>query len=54
LGHWGDEARDFFLTLRMPAQETGTRIVVAQLAVLVDNETVGECIVWATWTDDAT
>ena len=48
LGHWGDEARDFFLMLGMPAQEIGTRMDVAQLALLVDSDSVGECTVWAT------
>jgi hypothetical protein len=54
LGLWGGETRDLFLMLRMPAQEIGTRMDVAQLALLVDGETVGECTVWATWTDAAT
>ena len=52
LGHWGDRARDFFLTLRMPAHEIGTRMDVAQLASMVDSESVGERTVWATWTDE--
>ena len=53
LGQWGDEVREFFLMLRMPAQEIGTKMDVAQLALLVDSDSVGECTVWTTWTDDA-
>jgi von Willebrand factor type A domain len=54
LGRWGDEARDYFLTLRMPSQEVGSRMDVAQLTLLVGGESVDKCIVRATWTDDAT
>jgi Mg-chelatase subunit ChlD len=54
LGHWGDEARDYFLTLRMPAQEIGARMALARVTLLVDSESVDECLVGATWTDDAT
>jgi hypothetical protein len=53
-GSWGDEARDFLVTVRVPPGDVGQKRLCARVSLLVSGEQVGEVLVPATWTDDET
>jgi hypothetical protein len=52
-GAWGDESRDFHLTVRVPAGEVGDSMRAARVTLMVGGESFGEGQVLAEWTDDA-
>jgi hypothetical protein len=51
-GSWGEEARDFLVSVRVPAGEVGQKRLCARVSLLVGGEQAGEVLVPATWTDD--
>jgi hypothetical protein len=53
-GSWGNEARDFLVSVRVPPGEVGQKRLCARLSLLVGGEPSGEVLVPATWTDDET
>ena len=53
-GAWGDECRDFYLSVRVPAGAVEDKMLVARVTLLVGDEAVGQGLVTAEWTDDVT
>jgi hypothetical protein len=51
-GSWGDERRDFHLTVRVPAGDVGDRMLAARVTLMAGDEPLGEGQVLAEWTDD--
>jgi hypothetical protein len=51
-GSWGDEARDFLVSVRVPPGEVDQRRLCARVSLLVGGEPAGEALIPATWTDD--
>jgi len=51
-GSWGDEARDFYLSVRVPAGEVDEEMLAARVTLLVAGEPSGQALVRAVWTDD--
>jgi hypothetical protein len=51
-GAWGDECREFHLSVRVPASEVGDKMLAARVTLLVGGEPVGQELVKAEWTDD--
>jgi hypothetical protein len=51
-GAWGDECREFHLSVRVPASEVGAKMLAARVTLLVGGEPVGQELVKAEWTDD--
>jgi hypothetical protein len=51
-GSWGDEVREFHLSVRVPAAALGETVRAAQVSLLVDGEKAGQVPVMAVWTDD--
>ncbi len=52
-GSWGDEARDFYLSIGLPAGEVDDEMLAARVTLVVGGEPVGQGIVPVVWTDDA-
>jgi hypothetical protein len=52
LGAWGAEARDYHLSLTVPANQTGVEMLAARLSLVVDGVVVGPALVRMMWTDD--
>ena len=52
-GSWGDESRDYHLSVRVPPGEiVDEKMAAARVTLVVDGETAGQTPVLATWTDD--
>ena len=52
LGAWGTEARDYHLSVALPANDVGTEMLAAQVSLVTDDAVVGPALVRAVWTDD--
>jgi len=52
-GSWEDEARDFYLCVKLPVGEVDDEMLAARVTLMVDDEPVGQQLVRAVWTDDA-
>jgi len=51
-GAWGDESREFYLSVRVPVGAVDDKMLVARVTLLVGGEPVGQSLVTAVWTDD--
>ena len=52
-GPWGDESRDYHLSVRVPPGEmVDEKMAAARVTLVVDGEPAGQTPVLATWTDD--
>jgi VWA domain-containing protein len=51
-GSWGDEVREYYLSIRVPAGEVDDEMLAARVTMMVGEEPVGQCLVKAVWTDD--
>ena len=52
-GPWGDESRDYHLSVRVPPGEVvDDKMAAARVTLVVDGETAGQTPVLARWTDD--
>ena len=51
-GAWGDECRDFYLSVRVPPGQLGDEMLAARVMLVVAGEQVGQALVRAVWTDD--
>lgn len=52
-GSWGDEARDFYLSIGLPPGEVDDEMLAARVTLVVGGEPAGQSIVPVVWTDDA-
>jgi len=52
-GSWGDESRDFYLSVRVPAGEVGDKMLAARVTLVLAGEAMGQALVTAEWTEDA-
>jgi hypothetical protein len=52
-GSWGDESRDYHLSVRLPMGSVNDEMLAARVTVLVGDEPRGQALVRAVWTDDA-
>jgi hypothetical protein len=53
-GSWGDESRDYHVSVRVPAKPLGAEQLVSRVQLVVGGEVVGQGLVKATWSDDTT
>jgi hypothetical protein len=51
-GSWGDESRDYFLSVRVPAGGVDDEMLAARVTLLVGGEPAGQALIRAVWTDD--
>jgi hypothetical protein len=51
-GAWGDECREFYLSVRVAVGEVNDTMLAARVTLLVGDEPVGQSLVKAVWTDD--
>jgi hypothetical protein len=51
-GAWGDEARDYHVSIRVPAREVGDEVLAGRLGLVVDGQTVTQALIRAIWTED--
>ncbi len=51
-GSWGDESRDYHLSVRVPPGEVGDEKRVGLVTLVVDGEPVGQASMLAKWTED--
>ena len=51
-GAWGDESRDYYLSVRVPVGQVGDEMLAARVTLVVGGEPVGQGLVKAEWTDD--
>lgn len=51
-GAWGDESRDYHLSVRVPAGGVGDEMLAARVTLVVGGEPAGQALVRAVWTDD--
>jgi hypothetical protein len=51
-GSWGDESRDFHLSVRVPPGEVDDEMLAARVTLMVGGEASGQGLVRAVWTDD--
>ncbi len=52
-GSWGDEERDFHLSVGLPAGEVNDEMLAARVTLMVAGEPAGQSLVPVIWTDDA-
>jgi von Willebrand factor type A C-terminal domain len=52
LGSWGNESRDYHVSVMVRPGGVGDEMLAARLKVMVDGESAGQALVRATWTDD--
>ncbi|HEY6429988.1 MAG TPA: VWA domain-containing protein [Acidimicrobiales bacterium] len=51
-GSWGDETRDYFLSVQVPSRQVGAEGLAARVTVVINGQAAEESLVRATWTDD--
>ena len=51
-GAWGDESRDYHVSVRVPAREAGDEMLAARVSLVVEGQAVSQGLVRAIWTDD--
>ena len=51
-GSWGDESRDYHLSVRIPAGDVGEEMLAARVTLMVGEEAAGQALVRAEWTED--
>lgn len=51
-GAWGDESRDYHISVRVPARPAGSEQLAARVQLVVNDEVVAQGLVKATWTTD--
>jgi hypothetical protein len=51
-GSWGDESRDYYLSVRVPEGAVDDEMLAARVTLLVGGESAGQALVRAVWTDD--
>ncbi|MGP0031701.1 MAG: VWA domain-containing protein [Acidimicrobiales bacterium] len=51
-GSWGDESRDYYVSVRVPPGQVGDEMLAARLTLLVGGEPAGQALIRAVWTDD--
>jgi hypothetical protein len=52
LGAWGAEARDYHVSIAVPANDIGIEMLAARVHLATDGDVVGPALVRAIWTDD--
>jgi len=52
LGAWGDEERDYHVSVTVPANAVGVEMLAARVSLLAGPDVVGQALVRAVWTDD--
>ncbi|MET0457873.1 MAG: VWA domain-containing protein [Ilumatobacteraceae bacterium] len=52
-GAWGDETRDYHISVKVPSAPVGNERLAARAEVVVDDQVVAKALVRAVWTDDA-
>jgi len=52
-GSWGDESRDYYLSVRVPAGDIDDEMLAARVTLMIGEEQGPQCLVRAVWTDDA-
>jgi hypothetical protein len=52
LGAWGDEERDYHVSVSVPANAVGVEMLAGRVSLVVGPEVVGQALVRAVWTDD--
>jgi hypothetical protein len=51
-GAWGEESRDYHLSVRVRPGAIGDEMLAARVAVIVDGEVAGQTLVRVTWTEE--
>ena len=51
-GSWGNESRDYHVSVRVPPKSLGAEQLVARVQLIVRDEVVAQGLVRATWSDD--
>jgi von Willebrand factor type A C-terminal domain/von Willebrand factor type A domain len=51
-GAWGDEARDYHVSVRVPVRQSGEEMLAARLSLVVDGAVVTQALIRAIWTED--
>jgi hypothetical protein len=51
-GSWGDESRDYYLSVRVPQGVIGDEMLAARVTLLVGGEAAGQALIKAVWTED--
>jgi hypothetical protein len=51
-GAWGDEERDYHVSIRVIAREAGDEVLAGRLSLVVDGQVITQALVRAVWTDD--
>ena len=52
LGAWGDEERDYHLSISVPPNAVGIEMLAARVSLVAGSDTIGQALVRAVWTDD--
>jgi len=51
-GAWGDESRDYHVSINVPAHPVGGEMAAGRVSLVVDGEVVSQALIRAVWTDD--
>jgi hypothetical protein len=51
-GAWGDESRDYHVSVRVAAREAGDEVLAGRLSLVVDGQVVTQALIRAIWTED--
>jgi hypothetical protein len=52
-GAWGDESRDYHVSVVVAAREAGDEVLAGRLSLVVDGQVVTQALIRAIWTEDA-
>lgn len=52
IGAWGEESRDYHLSIRVPPRQVGDEMLAGRVSLVVGDDVIGQTLVRAIWTDD--
>jgi hypothetical protein len=51
-GAWGEETRDYHVSIRVPVRETGEEMLAGAVSMIAGGRLVGRALIKASWSDD--
>jgi hypothetical protein len=51
-GAWGDESRDYHVSINVPPHPAGREMAAGRVSLVVDGDVVSQALIRAVWTDD--
>jgi hypothetical protein len=52
-GSWGNESRDYYISVRLPEGKVDDEMLAARVTLMVGDEAMGQALIKAVWTEDS-